>query len=148
MKEFKLPNGIQNVQKPGTMETNRAQWGGRETYDSGAGSAVASAPIAMLIMVPNTSDIPRVFVLDLEIIDEATGLPPVFVSDSHFRVVFGTGSDTRTRKFPAGIHVVIAGALRVDYVPPSTFGVAPILWTFRGSTTIQDGVAPSYTWIP
>lgn len=150
MKQFNLPRGVQNVPKPGTLETNRAQWGGRELYDAGApgGNPGLVPAVALIIMVPNLSDIPNVFVMDLEIIDNVTGLPPLALLGAGFRVVYGTGSDSRTRKFPPGIHAVIAGALRVDLIPPAAFGPAPFNWTFRGSCTIQDGVAPSYTWVP
>lgn len=144
----KLPAGVHSVRKPGSLDPNRPQWGGRETYDSGSGAAPNTPNVAMLILVPPLSDVPGVFVLDLEIIDEATGVAPLALLGAHFRVSYGTGSDTRVRKFPPGIHVVIAGSLRVDLVPPAGFGPVPFVWTFRASSTIQDGVMPSYTWIP
>lgn len=98
-----------------------------------------------LIQVPAVDgEPPELYVLDLEVIDNDTGLPPAIITGG-FWVTFGTNQDVRERLFTPGIHVVIGRGLRVRVEPQLPTG-APISWTWSAHATVTAGVMPSYTW--
>lgn len=99
---------------------------------------------------------PVIWILDLEIVDVATGQPPVWPDPLNppttpewagaFSVSFGAGGDSREHVFPPGIHCVIAQAVRVRAIPQIPSGV-PSRFRFAVHATWTLAVPPSYSWI-
>jgi hypothetical protein len=105
-----------------------------------------------LINIPKMDwERPVLFTLDLLVIDLATGMPPVGLPPppfdaGGFRVLFGGGNDVREFRFDPGIHSLLGDNLRVRVIPQQPTGV-PIVWRFHAVCTVQEGVAPSYTFV-
>lgn len=137
-----------DVDLPGIFDPASIAWGGHEDFDSGSGSQINTSPIGQLVRIPKMRDVPYVFVLDLEIIDLGTGLPPVALNGAAFRVTFGCGGDTRVKFFEPGIHCIIGQALNVSIRVAGGFGPARFTWRFSAHACPQDGVVPSYISVP
>ena len=105
-----------------------------------------------LVNIPKLGwDRPVLFTIDLLIIDLATGMPPDPAllpappfQNAGFRVLFGAGNDMREFRFFPGIHSVLGETLRINAVPQDPPGFN-ITWRFHAHCTVQEGVAPSYT---
>jgi hypothetical protein len=153
MKDRKLPENFYGIDW-GKAENAILKWGDTFTFTIGGGVPPTQASKFLLIDIPNIFSTPVLFTLDLEILDLATGLLPVSppipnppLWGAGFTVMYGAGNDSRRHKFPPGIHSLMGDALRVTLVPQFTV-LAMLTYQFNAHCTIQEGVAPSYTWGP
>lgn len=120
------------------------KWGDQVVYNPVPGAQPISK--GLLIDIPPIGEFPHLFTLDLQIINNLTGLPPLNLWNAAFFVMFGAGNDSRQYFMPPGIHSIIGETLRVSIRLPAFLG-APPNWTYHAHCMIQDGVSPSYTFV-